>query len=100
MSVSYHSGKANVVADAPRRLSTESVAHVEEGKKELAKDIHRLAWLGVRLTDSDDDGGVIVQNGSESSLVIGVNEKQDRDLILLQLTEAVPKKKNVGLILG
>ena len=30
MSVHYHLGKANVVADALRRLSMSSVAHVEE----------------------------------------------------------------------
>ena len=34
MSVLYHSGKANVVANALSRLSMGSVAYVEEGKKE------------------------------------------------------------------
>ena len=33
MSVNYHPGKANIVADALRRLSMGSVAHVEEKKK-------------------------------------------------------------------
>ena len=32
MSVHYHPGKANVVADALSRLSMSSVAHVEEKK--------------------------------------------------------------------
>ncbi|WMV29788.1 hypothetical protein MTR67_023173 [Solanum verrucosum] len=44
------------------------VAHVKEEKKELAKDVHRLACLGVCLMDISDSR-VIVQNGSESSLV-------------------------------
>ncbi|WMV08409.1 hypothetical protein MTR67_001794 [Solanum verrucosum] len=57
--VLYHPGKANVVADALSRLSMGSVAHVEEGKKELARDVHQLACLGVCLTDTLD-GGVIV----------------------------------------
>ncbi|WMV50877.1 hypothetical protein MTR67_044262, partial [Solanum verrucosum] len=35
--------KDNVVADAFNRLSMGSVAHVEEERKELAKDVHRLA---------------------------------------------------------
>ena len=49
MSVHYHSGKANVVSDALRRLFMGSVSHVEEKRKELVKDVHRLARLGVCL---------------------------------------------------
>ncbi|KAF3680585.1 hypothetical protein FXO38_02229 [Capsicum annuum] len=52
MSVLYHPGKANIVADALSRLSIGSVAHVEEGTKELAREVHRLARLGIRLLDS------------------------------------------------
>ncbi|WMV25188.1 hypothetical protein MTR67_018573 [Solanum verrucosum] len=43
MSVLYHSGKVNVVADALSRLSMGIVAHVEDDKKELVRDVHRLA---------------------------------------------------------
>ena len=39
MSVLYHLGKANVVANALSRLSMNSVAHVEDGKKELVRDV-------------------------------------------------------------
>ncbi|WMV37978.1 hypothetical protein MTR67_031363 [Solanum verrucosum] len=46
-----------------------SVAHVKEERKELSKDVHRLALLGFGLT-ATSDSGVIVQNGSESSLVV------------------------------
>ena len=45
MSVLYHPGKANVVADALSRFSIGSVAHVEDEKKELVRDVHRLARL-------------------------------------------------------
>ena len=45
----YHPGKANVVADALSRLSMGSVAHVAEQRKEIVKDVHRFARLGVRL---------------------------------------------------
>ncbi|WMV33463.1 hypothetical protein MTR67_026848 [Solanum verrucosum] len=51
MNVLYHPGKANVVADTLSRLSTGSVAYVEEDKKELAKDVHLLAHLGVLFMD-------------------------------------------------
>ena len=47
MSVHYHPGKANVVADALSRLSMGSVAHVEEERKELVKDVHWNAHMGV-----------------------------------------------------
>ena len=60
------------------------VAHIEEKGNEVDKDVHRLALLGVSLTNTLD-GGVIVQNRSESSLVVKVKEKQDSDPILLEL---------------
>ena len=45
MSVHYHPGKANVVADALSRVSMGSLAHVDDSGKEVAKDVHRLGWL-------------------------------------------------------
>ena len=92
LNVFYHLGKANVVADALSRLSMGSVAHVEEERKELAKDVHRLVRLGVRLM-SISDGGVTIQNGAESSLVVEVKEKQDSDPILLELKGAVHQQR-------
>ena len=56
MSVHYHPGKANVVVDALSRLSIGSVAHVKEERKELVKDVHRLALLGVRLMSISNSG--------------------------------------------
>ncbi|KAH0776358.1 hypothetical protein KY290_007769 [Solanum tuberosum] len=90
--VLYHPGKANVVEDALSRLSMGSVAHIEEERKELAKDVHRLTRLGVFLM-SISDGGVTVQNGSESSLVAEVKEKQGSDPILLQIKGAVHQQE-------
>ena len=52
MSLHYHLGKANVVADALSRFSMGNLSYVEEGKKETVKDIHHLANLEVRLLDS------------------------------------------------
>ena len=42
MNVHYNQGKAYVVADALSRMSMRSKAHVEDKKKKLVKDIHRL----------------------------------------------------------
>ena len=55
-------------------------------RKELVKDVHRLARLGVHLM-SISDSGVIVQKGAESSLVVEVKEKQDSDPILYERVE-------------
>ena len=84
LSILYHPGKANVVADALSRLFMGSTAHVEEEKRELTKDVHRLARLRVRLMDFIERG-VVVMNGVESSLVSEVKEKQDQDPIFLEI---------------
>ncbi|WMV20158.1 hypothetical protein MTR67_013543 [Solanum verrucosum] len=92
MSILYHPGKANVVADALSRFSMGSTTHIKEEKRELAKDVHRLTRSRVRLMDSTE-GGVVVMNGAESSLVSEVKEKQDQDPILLALKANVHTQK-------
>ena len=51
-----------------------------------------MARQGVQL-EENNGGGVNVQNGSASSLVSEVKEKQDQDSVLFQLKEAVHKQK-------
>lgn len=55
VSVLYHLGKANIIANALSSVSMDSAAHIENGRKELVKDVHQLVWLGVRLSDSHLD---------------------------------------------
>ena len=69
-----------------------STAHFEEGEKELEKNVHRLALLGVRLSNSTE-GGIVVMNGAESSLVSEVKGEQDQDPILLELKANGHKQK-------
>ena len=46
MSILYHPDKANVVADDLIRMTMGSVSHLEEGKKDIVKDDHRLiGWV-------------------------------------------------------
>ena len=92
ISVHYHPSKANVVADALSRLFMGSVAHVEEERNELVKDVHRFARLGVCLI-SISNCGVIVYNGEESSLVVEVKEKQQNDPILLELKGGIHNQR-------
>ena len=67
-----------MVVDALSMLSIGSTTHVEEKKRVLAKDVHRLTRLGVKLLDSTE-GGLVVTNGDESSLVSEVKEKKYQD---------------------
>ena len=85
-------GKENLVSYGVTTLSMGSVAHVEEERKELVKDVHRLARLGVRLM-SISNSGETVQDMEESSLVVEVKENKDSDLILLELKRAVHNQR-------
>ena len=64
MSVLYHLGKANVVADALNRMTMGSVSHIYEAKIDLVKNVHKLARLGVRFEGSLN-GGVMVHQISK-----------------------------------
>ena len=52
------------MADALSRITMGSVSHVEEGKKDLVKEVHTLARLGVQL-EYFPNGGLVVHNNSE-----------------------------------
>ena len=53
---------ANIMADALSRITMGSVSHVEDSKKKLVKDVHRLARLGVRFEYSPKGGFIIHHN--------------------------------------
>ncbi|XP_070017450.1 uncharacterized protein [Nicotiana sylvestris] len=95
----YHPGKANVVADALSRKSMGSLAHLEAYQRPLAREVHQLASLGVRLADSNEER-VIVHNRAESSLVTEVKETQFNDPLLAQLKEGIHKHKTTTFSLG
>ncbi|XP_070054439.1 uncharacterized protein [Nicotiana tomentosiformis] len=95
----YHPWKANVVTDALRQKSIGSLVHLEAYQRSLAKEVHRLASLGILLTDSSE-GGLIGKNRAESSLVVDVKEKQYNDPLLAQLKEGIHKHKTMAFSLG
>ncbi|XP_070023124.1 uncharacterized protein [Nicotiana sylvestris] len=95
----YHPGKANVVADALSQKSIGCLAHLEAYQRPLAREVYQLASLGVRLVNSNE-GGVIVQNRVESSLVAKVKEKQFNDPLLAQLKEGIHKHKTTTFSLA
>ena len=65
---------------------------LREERKDLVKDVHMLARLGV-CHMSISDRGVTVQNGGESSFVVEVKENQESDLILFELKGAVNNQR-------
>ncbi|XP_070014108.1 uncharacterized protein [Nicotiana sylvestris] len=90
VNILYHPGKANVVANALSRRSMGSLTHVEAEKRQLTREIHQSACLGVRLVDSGN-GGVVLQNTAKSSLIAEVKERQYEDPELVKLRERVPQ---------
>ena len=75
MIILYHPGKANMVVDALSRMTMGSTTHVEEEKREIAKDVRKLAQ--VRLIDFTE-GGIVVINVVESSLVSEVKKSKTK----------------------
>ncbi|WMV13507.1 hypothetical protein MTR67_006892 [Solanum verrucosum] len=63
----------------------------KDEKKELVREVHKLARLGVQLVDSAK-GGVMVHDGSEWSFVVDDKAMQSLDPILVDLKEAILKK--------
>ena len=59
---------------------------MEEAKRMLVKDVHRLARLGILIEDSPN-GGVVVHYNFESSIVVEVKPKQHLDPLLMDLKE-------------
>lgn len=92
MSVMHHPSKANMEANALSRMSMGSVNHIEEGKKELVKDVYHLAYLGVRLSGFDKSD-ILMQNRSKSSLIVDVKAKKDLYQTLVELMKLVIEKK-------
>ena len=53
-----------MVLDALSHMTMASVSHIDETKKDLVRDVHRLARLGVRLEESLDGGFMVHDNSS------------------------------------
>lgn len=91
-SVDYHPNKVDIVADGLSIVSMGSLAHFHDGGKEVAREVHHLARLGVRLEEVDNSG-IVVVDSSNSSLVDEVKAKPDFDPSLLELKALVREGK-------
>ena len=73
--------------------------HIYDQKKELVKEVHQLARLGVGLVDTLS-GEVTVYSSSESSFVVDIKAKQHLDPVLMELRYSVMSKLNESFSLG
>ena len=70
-----------------------STTHIDDHRKELAKEVNRLSRLGVLLVVSTS-GGVSIHPSSESSLIVEVKKGQHLDSVLIELKASVLLKNN------
>ena len=88
-----------MVEDALSHLSIGSVSQLDEAKKDLVKDVHRLSRVGVSLRDSPN-GSLMVHINTKSSLVVEGKSKQHLDQPLMELNKSILGKINESFDLG
>ena len=93
INILYHPGKANMVMVTLCRMTIGSVSHIDEAKKDLVRDVHRFARLGMTLEDSSNCG-FMVHDNSESSLVVEMMFKKHLEKSLMELKEMALSKIN------
>ena len=87
------------MVDPLSRLSMGRVSHIDNKNKDLVKEVHQLARLGVRLVYTPS-GGVSVYSIFETLYFVNVKSKQRLDLALMELKNSVLSKLNESFSLG
>ncbi|CAM8905312.1 unnamed protein product [Rhodiola kirilowii] len=96
--ISYHPGKANVVADALSRKSMGSLAHIPDTKRKLARDLSQLQDSGVSLRVSEK--GLIAHLQAVSTLASWIGATQGSDPELRRLCREVREGEHADFSVG
>jgi hypothetical protein len=86
--ISYHSGKANVVADALSRKSIGSLAHIAEIRRPIVKEFQNLVVGGVKF-ETTNTMSLLANIQAHSSLVDNIKVTQDIDPHLKKVIEDI-----------
>lgn len=74
--------------DALSRKPMGSMVHVHAKRREMTRELHQLASIGIQLMDSNDGG------------VIEVKKRQYKDPVLERIREGIQQKKAMTFELG
>ena len=90
ITILYHPGKANVVADALSRKagSMGSLSHLQASKRPLAREVQILANDLMRL-EVNEKGGLLACVEARSSFLGKIKEKQFNDEKLIRIKDKV-----------
>ena len=90
ITILYHPGKANVVADALSRKagSMGSLAHLQVSRRPLAREVLTLANDLMRL-EVNEKGGFLACVEARSSFLDKIKEKQFIDEIMIRIRDKV-----------
>ena len=90
VTILYHPGKANFVADALSRKagSMGSLAHLQVSRRPLAKEIHTLANDFIKL-EVNEKGGFFASVEARSSFLDKIKGKQFDDEKLIRIRDKV-----------
>jgi len=97
--IQYHPGKANVVADALSRKSSRSLAHIQEVRRPLIRELHELVDEEVRF-DLSEAGAMIAHFQVKSDLFNKIKAAQKKDDSLLWIRNEVEQGKAAGFVIG
>ena len=90
ITILYHPGKANVVADALSRKagSMGSLAHLQVSRRPLAREVQTLANDFMRL-EVNEKGGLLACVEARSSFLDKIKGKQFKDEKLIRIRDKV-----------
>ena len=97
--IQYHSGKANVVADALSRESSGSLAHISAEKLQLTRELYELYDQGLQL-EVLESGALLAHFRVKSVLMDRIKTAQCRDPQLMKIMDEVQQGQADDFVIG